>query len=174
MDAIINEYKKHGVDAFYRLHGHDYENPHIDIVENLLKSAKEEWNINGDILDLCCGSGEVSHALEDCNVDGIDPYTKELYEANTGNDCIRMTFKDIVEEGIGKRYDFVVCSYAMHLCERSMLPMLLYRICEVTGNLIVITPHKKPDCNGDFFREISRIKKERSTMVLYENRIFNV
>ena len=94
MDAIINEYKKHGVDAFYRIHGHDYENPHIDIVENLLKSAKEEWNINGDILDLCCGSGEVSHALE--------------------------------------------------------------------------------DCNGDFFREISRIKKERSTMVLYENRIFNV
>lgn len=174
MDAIINEYKKYGVDTFYRLHSRDYENPHIDIIENLLSHAKTEWNISGNILDLCCGSGEVSHMLEDCNVDGIDPYTKELYEANTGNDCIPMTFKDIVENGIGKEYDFVICSYAMHLCEKSMLPMLLYRIGEVSDNLIIVTPHKKPDCNGNFFKEVSRIKKERRTIVLYKNRLSNV
>ena len=112
--------------------------------------------------------------FEDCNVDGIDPYTKELYEANTGNDCIPMTFKDIVENGIGKEYDFVICSYAMHLCEKSMLPMLLYRIGEVSDNLIILTPHKKPDCNGNFFKEVSRIKKERRTIVLYKNRLSNV
>ena len=174
MDAIINEYKKHGVDTFYKLHSHDYENPHIDIIENLLTIAREEWNIHGNILDLCCGSGEVSNVFKECNVDGIDPYTKELYEANTNNRCIQMTFKDIVENGIGKRYDFVICSYAMHLCEKSMLPMLLYRICEVSDNLIIITPHKKPKCSGDFFREVSRIKKERSTIILYKNRLFSV
>lgn len=78
-----------------------------------------------------------------------------------------MTFKDIVQNGIGKRYDFVICSYAMHLYEKSMLPMLLYRIGEISYNLVIITPHKKPNCNGGFFREIKRMKKERTCIVWY-------
>lgn len=57
MDAIISEYKKHHVDNFYRLHSHDYENPYKSIIEDLLAEAKIEWNIQGNILDLCCGSG---------------------------------------------------------------------------------------------------------------------
>lgn len=173
MDAIVNEYKKHGVDNFYRLHGHDYENPHKSIIEYLLAEAKNEWNIKGNILDLCCGSGEVSNMFCECDVNGIDPYTKELYEANTNNDCVKMTFKDIVVKGIGKPYDFVICSYAMHLCEKSMLPMLLYRISEVTNNLVIITPHKKPNCNGEFFRELKRMKKERTSIVWYKSNIVN-
>lgn len=173
MDAIINEYKKHGVDEFYKLHSQDYENPHKSNIENLLTEAKTEWNINGNILDLCCGSGEVSNMFRECSVEGIDPYTKGIYEKNTGNSCIPMTFKDIVQNGIGKRYDFVICSYAMHLCEKSMLPMLLYRIGEVSNNLVIITPHKKPDCNGDFFREIKRMKKERTSIVWYRSNMVN-
>lgn len=106
--------------------------------------------------------------FRECSVEGIDPYTKGLYEKNTGNSCIPMTFKDIVQNGIGKRYDFVICSYAMHLCEKSMLPMLLYRIGEVSNNLVIITPHKKPNCNGNFFREIKRMKKERTSIVWYK------
>ena len=82
MDAIINEYKKHGVDGFYKLHSQDYENPHKSTIENLLTEAKTEWNINGNILDLCCGSGEVSNMFRECSVEGIDPYTKGLYEKN--------------------------------------------------------------------------------------------
>ena len=169
MDAIINEYKKHGVDTFYRIHSMDYENPHKVIIENLLADAKTQWNITGSILDLCCGSGEVSNMFVECDVEGIDPYTKKLYEANTGNDCVEMTFKDIVQKGIAKHYDFVICSYAMHLCEKSMLPMLLYRISEASDNLVIITPHKKPNCNGDFFKEIRRMKKERTSIVWYRN-----
>lgn len=57
MDAIISEYKKHHVDNFYRLHSHDYENPYKSIIEDLLAEAKIEWNLQGNILDLCCGSG---------------------------------------------------------------------------------------------------------------------
>ena len=117
---------------------------------------------------MCCGSGEVSNMFRECSVEEIDPYTKGLYEKNTGNSCIPMTFKDIVQNGIEKRYDFVICSYAMHLCEKSMLPMLLYRIGEVSNNLVIITPHKKPNCNGNFFREIKRMKKERTSIVWYK------
>lgn len=173
MDAILNEYKKHGVDEFYRLHSHNYINPHKDRIENLLTEAKTIWNIKGSILDLCCGSGEVSRMFSECNVDGVDPFTKELYEANTNNNCIEMTFKDIVQNGFENRYDFVICSYAMHLCERSMLPMLLYWISEASNNLIIITPHKKPDCNGEFFKEAKRMKKERTSIILYEKHMAN-
>ncbi|MBQ7928075.1 MAG: class I SAM-dependent methyltransferase [Methanobrevibacter sp.] len=173
MDAILNEYKKHGVDEFYRLHSHDYENPHNDIIENLLVEAKSVWNIKGNILDLCCGSGEVSRMFKECNVEGLDPYTKELYEKNTANHCIEMTFKDIVRNGFERNYDFVICSYAMHLCEKSMLPMLLYRISEASENLIIITPHKKPNCNGKFFLERKRMKKERTSIILYEKHMTN-
>ncbi|SDA48543.1 Methyltransferase domain-containing protein [Methanobrevibacter millerae] len=169
MDAIINEYKKYGVDRFYKLHGHYYENPHKDIVESLLREARTQWKVEGNILDLCCGSGEVSNIFSDCNVEGIDPYTKELYEANTNNNCREMTFKDIVQHGLERQYDFVICSYAMHLCEKSMLPMLLYRISESSDNLVIITPHKKPNCNGDFFKESKRMKKERTLMIWYKN-----
>ena len=173
MDAILNEYKKHGVDEFYRLHSHDYENPHNDIIENLLVEAKSVWNIKGNILDLCCGSGEVSRMFKECNVEGLDPYTKELYEKNTANHCIEMTFKDIVRNGFERNYDFVICSYAMHLCEKSMLPMLLYRISEASENLIIITPHKKPNCNGKFFLERKRMKKESTSIILYEKHMTN-
>lgn len=169
MDAIVNEYKKHGVDNFYRLHAHDYENPHRAVVELIIKEAKDQWNIGGSVLDLCCGSGEVSNVLTDLDVEGLDPYTKELYEKNTGNDCIAMTFKDIVRFGLEKHYDNVICSYALHLCERSMLPVLLYQISQASNNLFVVTPHKKPNCDGDFFKEKARMKKERTSIVWYES-----
>lgn len=169
MDAIINEYKKHGVDNFYRLHSHDYENPHKAVVEDLILDAKDKWHINGNVLDLCCGSGEVSNVLKDFDVEGLDAYTKELYEKNTNNRCIQMTFKDIVRFGLEKSYDNVICSYALHLCEKSMLPMLLYQISQASNNLFVVTPHKKPNCDGEFFKEKDRIKKERTTIVWYES-----
>lgn len=170
MDAIVNEYKRHGVDDFYRLHAHDYENPHRDVVEKIVRKAKDEWNIEGSVLDLCCGSGEVSNVLRDFDVEGLDAYTKKLYEQNTGNHCIEMTFKDIVRFGLEKHYDNVICSYALHLCERSMLPMLLYQISRASNNLFVITPHKKPDCDGDFFNRKASLKKERTSIVWYESR----
>lgn len=171
MDAIINEYKKHGVDNFYKLHNHDYTNPHRDIVENLIDSAKSQWGISGNILDLCCGSGEVSACLAEFDVEGIDPYTYRLYEENTHNRCIQMTFKDIVQFGLEKDYDYIICSYAMHLCEKSMLPMLLYQLGVSTRNLIILTPHKKPDCRGPFFKEHKRLKYERTRMIWYESNI---
>ena len=79
-----------------------------------------------------------------------------------------MTFKDIVQNGIGKRYDFVICPYAMHLCEKSTLPIINYRIGQVSNNLVIITPHKKSNCNGNFFIEIKRMKKERTSIVWYK------
>lgn len=47
-----------------------------------------------------------------------------------------------------EEFDTVICSFALHLCEESMLPMLLWKLKEITSTLIVISPHKRPDCNN--------------------------
>jgi hypothetical protein len=67
-----------------------------------------------------------------------------------------MTFRDIAQNGIEKQCDFVICSYAMHLFEKFILQMLLYRISEASNDLIIPTPHKKQNCNGEFFKQIKR------------------
>ena len=79
MDAIRNMYKNIGVDNFYKVYGNTYENPHKEIINHLLKDV----NIKGSILDLCCGSGEVTKNFSDKDIIGCDPYTYKLYEKNT-------------------------------------------------------------------------------------------
>ena len=37
-----------------------------------------------------------------------------------------------------------MCSYGLHLCERSWLPGLCVALAAAAGRLIVITPHKRP------------------------------
>ena len=80
-----------------------------------------------------------------------------------------LTFKEIVEYGIDETYDTIICSFAMHLCEESLLPMLLWRLGECSKNLLILTPHKRPDCNGIYgWKEINRLKKDKVNMVLYK------
>lgn len=168
MNSIREGYKKYGVEKYYELHKEDYENPHEYTIKKLLLTAKKEWKIKGKILDLCCGSGEVSNCFKEFEVEGIDPYTKNLYEAKTNNKCKSMTFKDIVKKGINEKYDYVISSFGMHLCEESMLPMLLYRLSQISENLIIITPHKRPNCNGNYFKEIKRMKLDKVSIIHYK------
>ncbi len=168
MNSVREGYEKHGVEKYYELHKDDYENPHEYTIKKLLVKAKEEWNIHGSILDLCCGSGEVSNCFNDCEVEGIDPYTKDLYEAKTKNKCSSMTFKDIIKEGLNREYDYIISSFGMHLCEESMLPMLLYQLSQSSENLIILTPHKRPDCNGSYFKEKSRMKMDKVSIIWYK------
>lgn len=94
-------------------------------------------------------------------------------ESNTNKDCIPMTFRDIAQNGIEKQCDFVICSYEIYLFKKSVLPMLLYRICKVSNNLIIPTPHKKQNCNGEFFKEIKRLKQGRTSIIWYKNNMVN-
>ena len=52
------------------------------------------------VLDLACGSGEVTLVLNSLgviNVDGMDPYTVKAYEKRTKGRCMSTSFEDIVE-----------------------------------------------------------------------------
>lgn len=169
MNSVREGYEKLGIDNFYLIHKNDYNNPHEKIIKELLYFAKENWDLGNNLLDLCCGSGEVSRVFIDKNIEGIDPYTSELYKNLTKKNCKTLSFKDIVENGIDSKYDTIICSFAMHLCEESMLPMLLWRLGEVSNNLLILTPHKRPECDGIYgWKKVESIKKEKVNMILYK------
>lgn len=154
MYSVRAGYQELGIEDYYKKHNEDYTNHHYNSIKYLLKEYLKAHNIGKDILDLCCGSGEVTRILSEVgeyNIDGLDPYTGPAYKKNTGKDCLIHDFKDIVNGAIeNERYDTVICSFAMHLCEESMLNNLLYQLSRITNKLIILTPHKRPEIKNWF------------------------
>lgn len=144
--GVRDEYSEIGVDEYYIKHGADYENPHEEIIQNILRKLDEENYIGHKILDLSCGSGEVSEFLMGRGhiAVGTDPYTSEAYEKRTGQKPLKLSFIDIVNGKLSENVDTIICSFAMHLCEESMLPFLLFRLGEISSTLIIISPNKRP------------------------------
>lgn len=147
-EGVRNGYAKLGVDQYYELHNTDYRNPHEKVVKELINIAQGNGIVGSKVLDLCCGSGEVTMALNNCEVTGVDPYTSNAYCSRTGKKLIPLSFKDIAKGQLIGEYDSVICSFALHLCPKSLLPMVLWRLGEVTSTLVIITPHKRPDCDN--------------------------
>jgi SAM-dependent methyltransferase len=148
--SIRGEYERLGPEAFYRLHGRDYRNPHEDSISLALRRAVARWSPDlAHVLDLACGSGEVTLALRDLGaaaIDGIDPFTFDAYQARTGNAAERMRFEEIAAGAIAERhYSLMVCSFAMHLCDESRLPGLLTQLALIAPRLWILTPHKRPE-----------------------------
>lgn len=143
MDAVRNGYSEIGVDNYYIKHKDDYRNPHSLVISEILKSE----GLCGNVLDLCCGSGEVTTSLSGCNVVGCDPYTYNLYIKNTDCNCFCYDFKEISQGALrseGVFFDVIVCSFALHLCPLSLLPLVLYELSCISNRLIILSPHKRP------------------------------
>jgi len=146
--AIRKVYEEHGVENYYLKNGGIYRNPHEKIIQKLVSVALIKGYIGEKILDLCCGSGEVTLALGDRDITGVDPYTDKAYFKRTGKELLPLSFEDICSGQLSESYDTVVCSFALHLCPKSLLPFLLWQIGQISDKLIVITPNKKPDCDN--------------------------
>lgn len=150
-NSIRTGYDDLGVEEYYKRHQCDYYNPHEYIIKKHLRWAYQENKLKHKILDLCCGSGEVTRVLLECNpgydITGLDPYTAQAYYLRTGKCAIEMTFKDIADGKIHEHYDHIICSFALHLCPESMLPIVLWQLGEISDSLIILTPHKRPDCD---------------------------
>ena len=149
MPAIRNEYASHGVRGYYEQHGAQYRNPHEQAVARALINAVRAWGCDlGRVLDLACGSGEATLALQSLNVgaiDGVDPYTGRAYQARTGQAAEPLSFEDIAAGALaGRHYSLIVCSYALHLLQSSRLPRLAYTLSHLAPALLVLTPHKRP------------------------------
>lgn len=96
-------YKDVGVEKYYEQNGANYTNPHKYDIERLLRKKLYPQNKfikqEHKILDLACGSGEITLVLKQMgynNISGMDPYTHVKYEEMTGLKCSQLNFVDIV------------------------------------------------------------------------------
>ncbi len=145
MKPIRLQYEDLGIEGFYRSNV-NYENFHKKNVRELLEENHQNLPLY-DVLDMSAGDGLVTTTLQSLdyqNIEGSDPYLSDLYTKNTGLRCMNLDFKSIVMYGLPKKYSCVICSFALHLCEKSMLPSLLWRISESTTSFVVISPSKFP------------------------------
>ncbi len=144
-----------GASGFYEQYGDTYANPHQKAITVAMRLAYETWSDlwshGPSCLDLCCGSGEVTAALVGLGVaaDRIrasDPYTGEAFRARHGRDVeAAWSFADIAGGAMeGHSFDVIICSYALHLCEPSWLPMVCVGLAQASRTLLVVTPHKRP------------------------------
>ncbi len=153
--ALRCQYEQHGVENYYAQFGAEYRNPHEPIIAEVLREAVSRWNLDlSCVLDLACGSGEVTLVLRELGagqVDGIDPYTGEAYQARTSQQAETFSFEEISMGALERRqYSVVVCSFAMHLIKESWLPSLLFQVAGISGCLLIITPHKRPELKGEW------------------------
>jgi SAM-dependent methyltransferase len=148
-DSIRGKYEQHGAGGCYRRFGATYRNPHEPSLRRAIQSAVQSWRPDlSRVLDLAAGSGEATLVLRELgagHVEGIDPYTAEAYQRRTGSPASRLTFEDVAAGALSnERYTFIVCSFALHLCEPSRLPALAYQLSVAAPALLVLTPHKRP------------------------------
>jgi SAM-dependent methyltransferase len=153
--AIRAGYEQYGVEGFYQRFGGSYRNPHERAIRATLKAAAARWDLPLDrVLDLACGSGEVTLALRElgCSViDGIDPYTYHAYAERTGRVAEPITFEQIAAGAIaGRSYSTIVCSFALHLVALSRLPALAVQLSLIGTALLVLTPHKRPQLRPEW------------------------
>ena len=153
--GIRNQYAQMGVNSYYSRYGTDYINPHEERVKEITRLALQEWKPSTErVLDLACGSGEITLALKALgvkNVEGADPYTQIAFEKRTGLKCKSISFEAIVQGCLSdESYSLVICSYALHLSSDEILPILCMQLAMIAKNLLIVTPHKRPEINPDW------------------------
>src|SRR5258708_36597526 len=132
-ESIRGNYERFGVQAFYERAGDSYRNPHEPAIREALKQSLERWQPElNNVLDLACGSGEVTLALREADgahIIGIDPYTGAAYFERTGQQAEAITFEQI-SMGIlvERRYSLIVCSFPLHLVEKSRIPLVAHQL----------------------------------------------
>ena len=153
--AIRKGYEEYSVAGFYEKFGDDYRNPHEAAIQAILPLAVNQWQLDlAKVLDLACGSGEVTLVLKSLgasDIDGIDPYTYNAYFKRTGQSAATFTFEEIASGIISDRnYSLIICSFALHLVDDSRLPVLAYQLSLIAKAIVIITPHKRPQLKPEW------------------------
>ena len=181
-NSIRPRYEILGVDDFYKNIGGDYYNPHIfDIKKCIKKSISYGYDKFDKTLDLASGLGEITNILyklgyTDINIVGCDPYLYKLYELKTGNKCLNYSFSDIQKGKLNKfNFDTIICSYALHLADDSIIPELMWNLSLISKVFIIISPNNKPIIryNGDWELKYS-FKEGKSKCRIYESLNFDL
>lgn len=155
VQSIRKGYEDYSVTGFYEQFGDNYHNPHEPAIHKSIQLTIQQWSVNLDnVLDLACGSGEVTVALNRLgyhNIDGIDPYTDKAYFNRTGKRAETYRFEDISSGVLSDRcYRLIICSFALHLLSESRLPLVAYQLSAIADSLLIITPHKRPNLKPEW------------------------
>lgn len=155
MDSIRSKYQKYGVKNFYEWNFDQYNNPHEPIIQKSIKFVNDNWKVKfNKSLDLAAGTGEVSKTLIRLgykNIDACDAYSSDYYETNTNIKCEKISFDDIINGALDdKKYDIIICSFALHLLEQSKLPIFLYKLTQISKQLLILSPHKRPEIKEEW------------------------
>ncbi len=146
-DAIRNHYAEQGVKEYYKTHGAEYQNPHFEQVKQLLQ--QNEYRIDyQNVLDFCCGSGEVSQVIQELGFPlptASDPFTGDAYFQRFDKTCLPHSFEAVIKGHLSGNFSSIICSFAMHLCPTKALFPLAYQLFQCSPQLVIITPHKRPD-----------------------------
>lgn len=180
MDSIRSKYQIYGVERFYKSYVDDYENPHEPIIHESIRFVNDNWDVDfSSCLDLACGTGEVTMALVELGherVDACDAYSRKAFELRTKRKCNVVSFDDIMSGMLnGERYSTVVCSFTLHLLEMSKLPTFLYKLTEISSQLLILTPHKRPKIKEEWgwaLKNETIISRVRTR--LYDNVFYDI
>lgn len=188
-----------GVADHYREHGASYRNPHATIIDRCLEVAVARWPLRLEhVLDLAAGAGEFTLALsratrlppaagptQSIGIAGVrggqdvlpitacDAFTMRAYEAQTGLPCRQLTFEQIAAGALrGGSFALIGCSFAMHLCPPSQLPVLALELSQIGQQLMILSPHKRPIIrDGWGWRLLDSFTEQRVHVRLFESTI---
>ena len=127
--SIKNKYKNIGIIEYYLKYGNIYRNPH-----------EKQLNIG---LPQFISNNKINTQIK---CEGLDAYTNIAYFNRTGKACI---IANIESYNFVKKYDTIICSYALHLLDFKALLKVLTSLKQISKQLIVITPHDKPTITID-------------------------
>ena len=74
-----------------------------------------------------------------------DPYTQKACRKSFEQQCWNFSFEDIIKGKLTGHVSSIICSIAMHLCLEKQLYPLVYQLFQHSKQLIIITPHKRPE-----------------------------
>lgn len=174
MEAIRNQYAKVGVETYYETNADTYINPHEPIITELIHESTDIIDYGDSVLDLCCGNGLATKVLEQKvkHIVGNDPYMCRQYTEQTNRYCYDYDFKQLAQSCPIDKVDTIICSFALHLCDESLLPNVLYNLSLIADTLVIITPNKKPTINM-FWELQNEIVKERVRLRIYKTKYTN-
>ncbi len=115
-------YDEHGAEGYYQAFSEEYENPHLPEIQSLIARNFERFDCSGTVLDFAAGGGEVASGLQKLgatNLLGCDPFTHALFERKTGLPCLKLSFKEVIREGLPGQYSLIISSFAYAFCAPS-------------------------------------------------------
>lgn len=196
MSVSFRDNYAQGVETYYEHYGDNYKNPHDPRLQRVLKVMLDRWNALASFektLDLACGSGEVTVAIQnwftprgvtvnvgsfedgtttpnEIFVEATDPFTFKAYENRIGVPAKRISFEDIESGCLETVYTMIISSYAMHLIEPSRLFTTCQQLAFAAHHMIVISPHKRPVIDSSMGWQLEQqFIEDRTHLWLYKS-----